>query len=289
MRKFLLALVATLITSTASAAEPTLEQIITQCKAQYTSESAIAQCVTDIRFAQAETELEVVLGEIERLRDSVDALADAGTMPSSEPEQVATVQTGAIQQGSYSPGVAWRFVPDHDAVSINNIGALEEYPDTLRVTHLRGDSSRQRCGGVGSTYLVITEDGYPITNVWGAGFHEIYWDANSDGQPDQGVGMDRNGDGIGDGVVLALDLSTQDDVYMTWGLSEFGSPEDMRIVYVRANPRRVEIPGYGYVSVYHPTTSRESATGVIACRRDVLATPGGHQTIRADQLAKVRH
>lgn len=170
---------------------------------------------------------------------------------------------------AHAQGVQWQPVPQYTVMSIHDMHQME--PHTLHLTHVRHRNSRQRCGGNSAGLLMITNHGIPVRNIFApagqpTGFVEVYFDQNGDGTPD--------------GSVWALDLSTQDDVWVTWRPGD-----DLQFVYLRSE-RRIAVGGILY-PVYRATTRQDA--DVIACRRDSLARPGGHQRIPIYSLERVRY
>ena len=163
----------------------------------------------------------------------------------------------------------WVAVPQPTVVSIYNIQGMEA--DTLRIIALDQSHARTRCGGQGSPLVIFTDHGMPITNVYAppgkppgkpTGFREVYYD--------------RNGDGQADGNVLALDLSTQTSVWITWRAGD-----EPGIVYLHPSTQIV-VAGIGHQTVYRPTSKQDS--DVLSCNMGLVSKPGGHRQIGAYQM-----
>jgi hypothetical protein len=165
-------------------------------------------------------------------------------------------------------GIAWTPVVEPTVVSIHSLTGM--VPDTLHITHLDASNSRQNCGGLGAPLLVFYDHGVPVSNIYApagspTGFVEVYYDRDSDGVPD--------------GTVWALDLASQTDVWITWGLQN-----DLTFRYLR--PRnRIAIAGLPLQTVYYPT--QKSDPGPTGCGRDPHARRGGHQGIWAYTMTRV--
>jgi len=160
--------------------------------------------------------------------------------------------------------VNWIPVSQPVVVSIYNIQSMEA--NTLRIIALDQNGARTRCGGQGSPLVIFTDHGMPITNVYAppgkpTGFREVYYD--------------RNGDGQADGTVLALDLSTQTNVWIIWRAGD-----EPGIVYLHpSTPIMVEgIPQ----TIYRPTGKQDS--DVVSCNMGLVSKPGGHRQIGAYQM-----
>ena len=285
----LLSLLVSLLVSVAhaQAAEPSVSTMIEACRAQYTSKAAVAQCVTEARFAQGERRDQdlatsfayasrqseerdrEILERVDRLSESVEALRpQATTRPASTQPQATAPQGVTLTQ----TGVAYAEIPQIAVMSIYpQFEGVER--DTLHVTALAGNSSRSRCGGQGADMVIVTNHGVPVSDMWVPpgqevlGFTEVYYDHNSDGTPD--------------GTVWALDLSQQTDVYVTW---RYGDEFGLR--YIRAE-KIIAIPGLGPQTVYRPTVMGKDPVSAQACRRDTLASPGGHQSIPTHNLVRI--
>lgn len=186
----------------------------------------------------------------------------ASTVAPTTTSGVSYVRTG---------GAAWAPVAQPTVVSIHNIGGMA--PDTLHITSLEHPTARKTCGGEGAELVVFLDHGAPVTNVFApagapTGFVEVYYDKNADGTPD--------------GTVMALDLSTQTDVWITWGQAN-----DLTVRYLRPGAQ-IAVAGLPLQTVYHPTTRAEtSASGAIGCDRDKNARRGGHQAIPAYSLSRM--
>lgn len=272
----------------------TSEQMLAYCQQKWGSRiSAVAQCVTVLRFGKSEAVDSAIVarldegeerdGEIlerlDELGQKVDRLASrpapaqpAKTAASSlHPQAQATFSTsGGIN--ARTGGAAWTPVVQPTVVSIHSLEGMAH--DTLHLMDLDHPTARKDCGGVGAPLVVFLDHGVPITNVIapeGAptnGFVEVFWD--------------RQNDGIPDGTIKALDLSTQTDVWVTWGLSN-----DLEIRYLRPGGQ-IAIEGLPLQSVYHPTVRAEaSVSGSVGCGRDQSARRGGHQAVRAYSLSRM--
>lgn len=275
MNKFftLLALVALFLSTSASADEPlTFDEIKSACEERYTSKAVIGDCIMAIRMAEAERRSEEIttrlaegeerdgeiLSAIQELTATVERLESAQqTAPAQAPVQqnITSTQTG---------GVAFQVVPETTMVSIHNFGSVD--PDVMHLTNLGQNNSRARCGGNGATMVMFTNYGVAIDAIYvpnasaPSGFRQVYYDGNGDGRPDGGT-------------VYALDLSTQDDVYVSWGQNE-----DIKVVYLRQSGQ-VAVAGLPLQTMYRPTrTSDSPANGVVACDMDSLDPKSGHRT-----------
>jgi len=280
MNKFfftLLAIVAFLSLSTsAHADEPlTFDEIKSACEARYASKAVIGDCIMAIRMAEAERRTEEVNTRLaegeERDGEILSAIQELATaverLESAQVAQTAPVQAPVAQQSITSTqtgGVAFQVVPEVAMVSIHNFGSID--PDVMRLTNLGQNNSRARCGGNGATMVMFTNYGTPIDAIYvpnvhaPSGFRQVYYDGNGDGQPDGGM-------------VYALDLSTQDDVYVSWGQSE-----DIKVVYLRQSGQ-VAVHGLPLQTMYRPSrTSDSPANGVVACDMDSLDPKSGHRT-----------
>ncbi|MCR4313971.1 MAG: hypothetical protein NUV84_01850 [Candidatus Uhrbacteria bacterium] len=274
-------------------ASMTSEQMLVYCQQKWGSRiSAVAQCVTKLRFGKSEAVDSAIVarldegeerdGEIlerlDKLGQKVDRLArpaptHPATAASSLPPQAQT--TSATSGGnSYARtgGVAWTPVVQPTVVSIHSLERMAN--DTLHLMDLDHPTAREDCGGVGAPLVVFFDHGVPITNVYApagastSGFVEVYWD--------------RQNNGIPDGTIWALDLSTQTDVWITWGL-----PNDLEIRYLRPGGQ-IAVEGLPLQTVYHPTVRAEaSASGAIGCDRDPTARRGGHQAVPAYSLSRM--
>ncbi|MEK7620415.1 MAG: hypothetical protein AAB413_04235 [Patescibacteria group bacterium] len=266
----------------------TSEQMLAHCEAKWGSRtSTVAQCVTNLRLAQAEaTDVEIlerigegeerdqaILASVDELGRKVDRLAAAQARPASQTSPTATVATTTASGVTYARtgGAAWAPVAQPTVVSIHSLNGM--VPDTLHITDLTHSNARSTCGGVGATFVVFYDHGTPIGNVYApagapTGFLEVYYDKNADGTPD--------------GTVMALDLSTQTDVNVTWGLAN-----DLTVRYLRPGAQ-IAVEGLPLQTVYHPTQRNEaSASGAIGCDRDPSARRGGHQPIAAYSLSRM--
>lgn len=168
----------------------------------------------------------------------------------------------AVQAGDAN----WVSVPQTTVLSIYNIETKEA--DTLHIFALDQSHARTRCGGQGSPFVIFTDYGVPMTGVYApskeepTGFVEVYYD--------------RNGDGQADGTVLALDLSTQTDVWMTWRTGD-----EPGIVYLHPS-KKILVAGIGFQTVYRPTSAQDS--DVLSCNMGRVSKPGGHRQIGAYQM-----
>lgn len=162
-------------------------------------------------------------------------------------------------------GAAWVPVAQPTVVSIHNIGGM--VPDTLHIEGLNGSSLRQTCGGVGAPLVAFYDHGVPVSNVFApegapTGFVEVYYDRDNDGTPD--------------GTVMALDLLTQTDVWVTWGLAN-----DLEVRYLRPGVQ-IAVSGLPLQWVYHPTTRRENpGSGAVGCEKSQFEPRGGHRVTRS--------
>ncbi len=159
----------------------------------------------------------------------------------------------------------WVVVSRPTVVSIYNIGSVE--PDTLHIIALDQKHARTRCGGEGSSFVIFTDHGVPISNIFApagkpTGFKEVYYD--------------RDGDGQADGTVLTLDLSTQTSVWITWRAGD-----EPGITYLHPSTQIV-VAGIGHQTVYHPTSKQDS--DVLSCNMGLVSKPGGHRQIGAYQM-----
>ncbi|MBI4257121.1 hypothetical protein HY626_03655 [Candidatus Uhrbacteria bacterium] len=262
-------------------------QMLAHCEAKWGSRvSAVAQCVTNLRLAQAEaTDVAIVarldegeerdgeiLERLDTLTESVDRLVTSASQ--STPTATSGAQARPIPSGvtyTRTGGAAWAPVAQPTVVSIHNIGGMA--PDTLHITSLEHPTARKTCGGEGATLVVFYDHGVPVSNVFApagvpTGFIEVYYDKQNDGIPD--------------GTVMALDLESQTDVWITWGQAN-----DLTIRYLRPGAQ-IAVEGLPLQTVYHPTQRNEaSASGAIACDRDDNARRGGHQAIPAYSLCRM--
>lgn len=169
-------------------------------------------------------------------------------------------------------GVHYRVVPRPSLVSVHSALTSEE-ADTLHVTSLEHKDSARQCGGVsGDARVLVTNHGTPVP-VWApagapSGFSEIYVDLDNDGQPDPVP-------------FKVLDPVFQDDFWVTWRRHD-----DLRVVYLRDSGRVVAIPGLPLQTVWRPATSEDSTPR--ACRPADASSPGGHHSINAYALWRVR-
>ena len=277
MNKFftLLALVALFLSTSASAEPLTFAEIKSACEERYTAPQSRAGCITALRLSQAEARDEEIVTRLaegeERDGELLDAIREIATaverLESAQVTQTAPVQAPVAQQNITSTqtgGVAFQVVPEVAMVSIHNFGSID--PDVMRLTNLGQNNSRARCGGGGATMVMFTNHGVPIDAIYvpnasaPSGFRQVYYDGNGDGQPDGGT-------------VYALDLSSQDDVYVSWGQSE-----DIKVVYLRQSGQ-VAVHGLPLQTMYRPSrTSDSPANGVVACDMDSLDPKSGHRT-----------
>lgn len=284
---FVLFLLFTLNSAFAQDADPatmTGKQMLALCEAKWGSRiSAVAQCVTSLRFAASEARDEQIVAQldegeerdrdilegVDKLRSSVARLEVAVQQPAPTAASGATTSTGVTY--TRTGGAAWAPVHQPTVVSIHNLTGM--VPDTLHITDLTHSNARSTCGGVGAPLVVFYDHGVPVTNVYApngapTGFVEVYWDKDNNGVPD--------------GTVMALDLSTQTDVWITWGQAN-----DLTVRYLRPGGQ-IAVEGLPLQTVYHPTQRNEaSASGAIGCDRDQNARRGGHQAIPAYSLSRM--
>lgn len=269
----------------------TVQQILDQCRDQWGDRtSAVAQCVTSLRLAAGESrdrQIVARLGEgeerdgeilerIDALDKKVDKLASRPTQATQPAPTAPVVQTapttsvGGVIYGRTAV-VNWTPVVQPTVVSIHSLTGM--VPDTLHLTDLDHPTARRDCGGVGAPLVVFFDHGVPVGNIFApagapTGFVEVYWDRQNDGTPD--------------GTVWALDLASQSDVWITWGLKN-----DLTIRYLRPGGQ-IAVQGLPLQTVYHPTVRAEaSASGSIGCKRWDGARRGGHQTISAGSLEQI--
>ena len=159
----------------------TSEQMLAHCEAKWGSRtSTVAQCVTNLRLAQAEaTDVEIlerigegeerdqaILASVDELGRKVDRLAAAQARPASQTSPTATVATTTASGVTYARtgGAAWAPVAQPTVVSIHSLNGM--VPDTLHITDLTHSNARSTCGGVGATFVVFYDHGTPIGNVY---------------------------------------------------------------------------------------------------------------------------
>ncbi|MBI4435115.1 hypothetical protein HY630_00435 [Candidatus Uhrbacteria bacterium] len=269
-----------------ASAPMTQSQMIEHCEQKHPDKNAaIVSCITNLRFgkledAQAaivsrldagEQRDEEILERLDGLGQKVDRLAASQRTQAttSAPQTVATPTTSVTY--TRTGGANWAPVAQPTVVSIHNIEG--KVPDTLHITDLTHPNARSTCGGVGADLVVFLDHGVPVTNVYApagapTGFLEVYYDSDNNGVPD--------------GTVMALDLESQTDVWITWG-----SRNDLEIRYLRPGGQ-IAVAGLPLQTVYHPTQRNEtSASGAIACDRDDNARRGGHQAIPAYSLSRM--
>ncbi len=180
--------------------------------------------------------------------------------------------SNALGQEIYG-STAWAPVAQPTVVSIHSLVGMA--PDTLHITGLENPTARKTCGGEGAPLVVFYDHGVSVRNIYApsgapTGFLEVYYDKENDGIPD--------------GTVMALDLSTQTDVWITWGLHN-----DLTVRYVRPG-QQIAVQGLALQTVYHPTQHNEaSASGAVGCDRDKNARRGGHQATSAWNLSRMWH
>lgn len=286
----------TLTPAAAQEAEPdptsmTGEEILAYCKHKWgTRTSAVAQCVTNVRLAAAESRDSQIADRLdegeERDRDILEAVDNLGRkvdglvetqsrLQATSTRPPPTTQTAASTNSGVSSvrtgGASWAPVAQPTVVSIHSLAGM--VPDTLHITSLEHPDARKSCGGVGADLVVFYDHGVPVTNVYApagapTGFVEVYYDKNADGVPD--------------GTVMALDLSSQTDIWITWGQAN-----DLTVRYLRPGGQ-IAVEGLPLQWVYHPTQRNEtSASGAIGCDRDPKARRGGHQAIAAYSLSRM--
>lgn len=272
--------------ATPDPATMTGEQMLAHCEKKWGSRtSAVAQCVTNLRLAASESRDEQIVAELEEgrerdgeildrlddLSDQVADLAETQQRPATTPPPAAVATTSGGVSYALTGGAAWAPVAQPTVVSVHSLEGM--VPDTLHVTDLTHSNARSTCGGVGATHVVFLDHGVPVTNVYApagapTGFLEVYYD--------------RDNNGVPDGTVIALDLSTQTSVWITWG-----AQNDLTVRYLRPG-YQVDVAGLPRQTVYHPTTRNEtSASGAIGCDRDDNARRGGHQAIPAYSLSRM--
>ncbi len=300
-----LATTAFLATFAYAAEPPTLDEIVAECRRRFPATAAVAQCVTDFRFSLGEwrdedilasldagrerdeailvrldgtdSRLEVLDGKLDKLAREARSVPPQAAPQRSElvADQVASAAPlASVASVGYvqTPGVGWLPVAQPTLMSVYSITGFE--PDTLHISNLRDDKSRENCGGAGGAdLLVVTNHGVPVSDIFvpaGApwGFVQAYYDENGDGEPDEGT-------------VWALDLTRQEDIWVTWRTGD-----DLQFRYLRRS-RQIAVDGLGYQTVYRPTTRADA--DIVACARDVTARPGGHPAIPAYRLAQVSH
>ena len=168
--------------------------------------------------------------------------------------------------------VAWTPVHQPTVVSIHSLTGMA--PDTLHITDLEHPTARKTCGGEGASLVVFYDHGVPVSNIYApagapTGFLEVYYDRDADGTPD--------------GTVMALDLESQTDVWITWGQAN-----DLTMRYLRPGGQ-IAVQGMPLLqTVYHPTQRNEaSASGAIGCDRDKNARRGGHQAMPAYSMSRM--
>jgi len=261
----------------------THSEMLAQCEAKYGNRiSAVVQCVTNLRLAQAEAtdtavlarldegeeRDEAILERLDTIADSVDRLATQtpATTQQPAPQATSTTTSGGVTYAR-TGGAAWAPVAQPTVVSIHSLTGMA--PDTLHITALDHPTARKTCGGEGAPLVVFYDHGVPVTNVYApqgapTGFVEVYYDKNADG------------------TVMALDLSTQTDVWVTWGQAN-----DLTVRYLRPGGQ-IAVAGLPLQTVYHPTQRNEaSASGAVGCDRDANARRGGHQAIAAYNLSQM--
>lgn len=258
------------------------EQMLADCEQKWGNRiSAVAQCLTNLRLAQAEAtdvaivaELEedeerdqAILASVDELGDKVERISSAfeAARAVHNPSQ-PTLATGTAY--TQTGGAAWVPVAQPTVVSIHNITGM--VPDTFHITDLDHPTARKTCGGVGAPLVAFFDHGVPVSNVYApagapTGFVEVYYDKQNDGIPD--------------GKVMALDLQSQDDVWITWGLQN-----DLTVRYLRPGGQ-IAVAGLPLQTVYH-STLRAETTGAIGC--DDEGTPrGGHKADHAYSLSRM--
>lgn len=268
--------------STPAFSDPTMtgEQMLAHCQEKWESRiSAVVQCVNALRFAKSEaTDVAIVarldegeerdsqiLASVDELTESVDRLS------ATQPTITANSGVSYVRTG----GANWMPVAEPFVMSIHDIEDLHK--DTLRITDLTHPTARKKCGGEDAPLVIFLDHGDPGSNVYApqgvtTGFVEVRYDRDNDGTPD--------------GRVLALDLESQTDVWVTWGLKN-----DLTVRYLRSQRILVEVaPGqWVYETVYHPSQETEiSATGAIACEMWSGIRRGGHQAIPVYSLSRAR-
>lgn len=250
------------------------EQMLAYCDARHGSyrTATVAQCVTGLRFKKAEatdaaiverlekgeTRGSAIIAAVNKLGDKVDGLAAAPRPATTQPPTsgITYTRTG---------GAAWAPVHQPTVVSIHSLTGM--VPDTLHIEGLNGSGLRQTCGGVGAPLVVFLDHGVPVSNVYApvgapTGFVEVYYDKNADGTPD--------------GTVWALDLQSQDDVWITWGLAN-----DLEVRYLRPG-MQIAVAGLSLQWVYHPTIRRENpGSGAVGCEKSQFEPRGGHRVTRS--------
>ncbi|MBI2473446.1 hypothetical protein HYV70_02750 [Candidatus Uhrbacteria bacterium] len=159
----------------------------------------------------------------------------------------------------------WMVLSRPTVVSIYNIESVK--PDTLHIIALDQTHARTRCGGEGSLLVIFTDHGVPIADIFApprkpTGFREVYYD--------------RDGDGQYDGIVLALDLATQTDVWITWRAGD-----EPGITYLHPS-KEILVKGLGLQTIYRPTNKLDS--DVLSCNMGLVSKPGGHRQIGAYQM-----
>lgn len=262
----------------------TPSQMLAHCEAKWGSRtSAVAQCVTSLRFAKSEATDAVVLARLDEgekrdqaILQSVDELGRKVDQLTATQQRLATqIQPPAATTSggaSYARtgGAAWALVAQPTVVSIHSLVGM--VPDTLHIKSLEHPTARQTCGGVGAPLVAFFDHGVPVSNIYApagapTGFVEVYYDKQNDGTPD--------------GQVLALDLASQTDVWVTWGLQN-----DLTVRYLRPGVQ-IAIEGMSLQTVYHPTQKSEaSASGAVGCDEGSLRV-GGHQVIPAYSLSQM--
>ncbi|NQV90811.1 hypothetical protein HQ487_05420 [Candidatus Uhrbacteria bacterium] len=239
----------------------TPEQIREGCEAQ--ARVSVGDCVSAVRLYQAEQQAQQAELRTKELEAQVARIAERpAPAPTVVSQPAAQVVTPVMNTG----GVAsFTVVPEPALMSIHK-GIESVDPDTMLLTGFRQEGSRVRCGGQGATMVLLTNHGVPMRDVYvpsagvPSGFREVYYDADGDGQPDGGT-------------VFALDLATQDSVYVSWGQNE-----DIKVVYLRESGK-VAVPGLPLQTFYRPTrTSDNPGSGAIACDMDSHDPKSGHRT-----------
>lgn len=283
-------------TATSGDAEPDImtmtgEQMLAHCQDKWGSRLAtVTECVTNMKLARGE-EVDIavlarlgkgekrdeeILERLDGLGRKVDRLAATQQRPAPTP--APTVASGTATTATTPTGVSyartgganWAPVAQPTVVSIHSLEG--KVADTLHITDLEHPNARSTCGGVGAPLVVFLDHGVPITNVFApngapTGFLEVYYD--------------RDNNGVPDGTVMALDLSSQTDVWITWGQAN-----DLTVRYLRPGAQ-IDVAGLPRQTVYHPTQRNEaSASGAVGCD-DEGGRRGGHQALPTYSLSRM--